>query len=382
MTVVMTWLALFSLTALVLLLPMLPALAEWRRPRDATSLHIDAQDALDPDLLARRFADRLAQALAEGADRLGDHALVRLPAGTAGHWPLGADEQARGQSHRVWSVAGSAQLPEGIGFQAEVAADADLHTAAGSSCRALLAGQHLWLAPRTQVLRWAHAPQVQVADDVVLQGRCTADAWLAVQGRARFHLLHAPQLQFGPPAAAAQPLPDTLPEPEAGLPIAWHPLTGRGVAQVPLQMPPGRRWQGDLVGLAAVQLGEGCHARGSLKARRTLVVGAGSRIDGNVIAEGAITLGEGCVVQGVVASETAVRLGRGCRIGEPGRPATVTAPRIEVASGVQVHGTVWAVEAGWAEGLAGPAQAMQTLPEAAAAGATTAPLAAAWKAAT
>jgi len=381
MTVVMTWLALFSLTAVVLLLPMLPALAEWRRPRDATPLHIDAQDALDPDLLARRFAQRLAQALREGADRLGDQALVRLPEVPPGAWPLNADERTRGHSDRVWSVAGSAQLPEGIAFHAEVAADTDLHTAAGRTCRALLAGQRLWLSPGTQVLRWAHAPQVQVADDAVLQGRCTADALLAVQGRASFQLLHAPQLQFGPPGAPAQPLPDTLPEPEAHLPIAWHPVTGRGVAQGPLQMPPGRRWQGDLVGLATVQLGEGCHARGSLKARRALVVGAGSRIDGNVIAEGAITLGEGCVVQGVVASETSVRLGRGCRIGAPGRPATVTAPRIDVAAGVQVHGTVWAVEAGWAEGLAGPVQALQTPAEATDALPPTAPLAAAWKAA-
>lgn len=352
MGVPMTWLALFSLTALVLLLPMLPALVEWRRPRDATPLHIDAEDALDPDLMARRFAQRLATALREGAVRLGEQALMRLP--TAAAWPLTADEQARAQSQRVWSVAGSAQLPGRMAWQAEVAADEDLHTAPGSSCRALLAGRRLAVATATRVLRWAHGHEVEVADDVVLHGRCTAETRLRLLGRARFQLLHAPQLQFGATQPAeALPLPTTLPAPEAALPIVWHPVTGRGVARRDLQMPPGRGWQGDLVSLGGLTLGEGCHAQGSLKARRMLVVGAGSRIQGHVIAEGPIMLGAGCRVQGVVASETAVHLGPGCRVGAPGRPATVTAPRIEVDDGVLVHGTVWAGEVGLATGLMG-----------------------------
>lgn len=356
MTVPMTWLALFSLTALVLLLPMLPALREWRRPRDATPLHIDAQDALDPDLLARRFADRLAQALREGADHLNDQPLVRLAeaaqtAGPAGHpWPLTADEQARGRSQRLWSAAGSVQLPAHIAFHAEVAADDDLRSAEGATYRALLAGRQLWLAEGSQVLRWAHGHDVVVAEGAAIHGRCTAQQRLTLLGQARFQLLHAPLLQFGAPLPPEPEVPAVLPQPDATLPIEWHAGAGRGVAHADLRMPPRHGWQGDLVGMGQVQLGEGCHARGSLKARRTLTAGAGTRIDGHVIAEGAIELGEGCLVQGVVASETAVRLGRGCRIGLPGRPATVTAPHIEVAEGVVVHGTVWAGEQGLALG--------------------------------
>ena len=47
-----------------------------------------------------------------------------------------------------------------------------------------------------------------------------------------------------------------------------------------------------------------------------------------------------------MVSETAVLLGAGCTVGAPGCPATVAAPRIEVAPGVVVHGTLWASESG------------------------------------
>ncbi|HMZ01888.1 MAG TPA: hypothetical protein PLU79_19740, partial [Burkholderiaceae bacterium] len=79
-------------------------------------------------------------------------------------------------------------------------------------------------------------------------------------------------------------------------------------------------------------------------------LGAGGCVDGSVIAQGEIVVGAGVHVPGSVASETAVVLGPGCQVGAPGRPATVCAPRIEVALGVVVHGTVWAGDSGDALG--------------------------------
>ena len=42
-------LLLIGLTLLVIVLPLLPALQEWRRPSDVTPLPIDEADALEPD---------------------------------------------------------------------------------------------------------------------------------------------------------------------------------------------------------------------------------------------------------------------------------------------------------------------------------------------
>jgi predicted acyltransferase (DUF342 family) len=77
-------------------------------------------------------------------------------------------------------------------------------------------------------------------------------------------------------------------------------------------------------------------------------VGEGCHISGTVVAEGTVYLAAGCTVLGSVLSETAIVLAPGCTIGAPGRLATLTAPQIQIASGVTVYGTVWAEEKGQA----------------------------------
>jgi len=74
------------------------------------------------------------------------------------------------------------------------------------------------------------------------------------------------------------------------------------------------------------------------------------RVEGSVVAQGEVVVGAGSAVGGSVVSETAVVLGPGCTIGTPERHATVCAPRIEIALGVVVHGTVWAGASGDAQG--------------------------------
>ena len=76
----------------------------------------------------------------------------------------------------------------------------------------------------------------------------------------------------------------------------------------------------------------------------------GVQVDGSVVAQGDVLVGAGSAVGGSVMSETAVVLGPGCTIGTPERHATVCAPRIEIALGVVVHGTVWAGASGDAVG--------------------------------
>jgi cytoskeletal protein CcmA (bactofilin family) len=93
-------------------------------------------------------------------------------------------------------------------------------------------------------------------------------------------------------------------------------------------------------------LGAGSQVGGSLKAHGHVAADDGCRIQGHVVAVGRIELGERCAVRGSLISETAIVLGPGCRIGAPEFPATVSAPRIDVAPGVVVHGTLWASKSG------------------------------------
>ena len=346
----MIWLLLFTLTGLAVLWPMLPAILEWARPTDVTPLQIDTLDTLDPPCLARSFALRLAAALAQGEKRLGRSEIAEGASNAT--WPLNASEQETATSRRVWHTRGDACLPPDVNFLAEVSAQGSLRTAAGRVYRALWAGGALELAPGSQVLRWAHGAQVDVGSACRLTGRVSADKSITVHSDTAFTLLHAPTVRFLP--AVTDEITETHQISWIGLPdaVKWDAAASRGTCDGVLDIDPHCAWRGDLVCRGALSLGPGCKVHGSLKTHADLRVGAGSSITGSVIAEGRITLGAGSRVRGSVVSETVIVLGKGCVIGAPGHPATVAAPRILVAPGVRVSGTLWAGENGNSDGMA------------------------------
>ncbi len=354
-------LLLLGLTAAVVLLPMLPALAEWRRPSDVVPLHIDTRDAQEPAYMAESFARQLAAALTQQRTRLGRSQLVPAPAD--GIWLRSAAERRNGASRHVFYADGSLVLPPDADLLGEVAATGDLRTAITRVYRALWAGGMLQLSPQTTVLRWAHGEHVRIAGGCRLGGRISAAQTMTVGHGVAFRLLHAPVLHFGEdglPAAAAR---------DAGLaglggtagnlglpePVQWNPAARRGVCAQSLQIEPGRAWRGDLVCQGDLLVGRGARVRGSIKTWGTLRLDVGGRVLGNLVAAGRLALGADCVVQGAVVSETEVLIGPGCVIGAPGALCTVTAPRISVAAGATVHGTLWATEKGESPEPAGAA---------------------------
>ena len=345
----MMWLLLFVLTALVVLLPMVPALVEWHWPSDVTPLFIDKDDALDPAYLARSFALSLATALALRQTHLGRSPITSLQ--PCKLWPFDARESAAATSHRVWDLHGDADLPAGMALLGEVAARGSLRAAPGGLYRALWVRNTLHLPAGCTILRWAHGTQIDVGPDCDLAGRTSADELITVAHGTRFVLLHAPVLRFAPSrlkraseAFAATTVPATGP----GLPeaVVWHAASARGRCEATLAIENGSTWSGDLVCAADLTLGPGCHVHGSLKAHGTLTLGAGCSVHGSVVSRGVITLEAGCMVRGSVVSETAVLLGEACVIGFQGLVSTVAAPHVEVAAGVVAHGTVWASQSG------------------------------------
>lgn len=343
----MMWLLLFGLTAAVILLPMVPAWMEWRRPSDVVPLFIDNDDAQDPPFLARSFESRLGTALAMGKTHLGRSPIMTFP--PCGAWPLNDSEHEAAISQRVWNVVGDAELPAGISFLAEVAAQSSLQSAAGGIYRALWAGLRLQLAPRSVVLRWAHAPQVTVGAGCQLAGRVTADNRIDIAAQTTFTLLHAPMVCFVVPQCArvapAMDMPLTL---RSGLPppVVWNEVACRGVCNESLKVGRHNAWRGDLIVAGDLWLGESCTVDGSLKSAGLLTLEARCKVSGSIVSVGLIQMAADCMAGGSVISETAIVLGPGCIIGTPERPCTVAAPRIEVASGVIVHGTLWAGEHG------------------------------------
>ena len=357
---------LFLLTALVVLLPMGPALIEWRWPSDVVPLPIDGRDALDPPFLAQSFATQLAQAMAAGQPRLGRSLIARAP--MQGELPLTERELKWLRSRRVWFAPGDLALPARMSFLGEVAVEGRLRTAPDAVYRGLRAGGQLVLAEHSTVLRWAHGAEVDVHSGCELAGRISADARINLLGPANFMLLHAPLLCFGTHPAQQDEAPPWTEFAGAhtawgnsaafaraqqagdcgGLlgPVVWNPVARRGTCDGPLQVAGGSHWRGDLVCQGDLALGPRCQASGSLKVHGDLALSAGCRIAGSLVVSGRIDLGMACVVLGSVVSEDEIVLGAGCIVGAPGLLATVSAPRIRVAPNVVVHGTIWALESG------------------------------------
>ncbi|APW37183.1 hypothetical protein RD110_08210 [Rhodoferax koreense] len=336
-----------GLTLAVVLLPMLPALSEWRRPRDIVPLPIDETDALDPTFMATRFSAMLKDAIRSCANRVGQSELMCLTQAAAVAWPLSPAERDTGASRRVWHVDGDASLPRRVSFLVEVAATGSLTTATGGVYRALWSDADLHLLGGASVLRWAHGRHVTVHAGSTLPGRITAAQALSLDEGVGFTLLHAPTIQFLPRTIGAEAVAgEILPMRDWPAGLAWDAQQRRGFSKASVVLPARRAWQGDLVAAGDMELGADCRVTGSLKAHGRLRLARGCRVSGSIFADGEIQLGHGCVVQGAAVSETAVDVGANCRIGDPQRWATVAAPVIRVSSGAVVHGTVWAGEKG------------------------------------
>lgn len=346
----MTWLTyvlLLVLLSLVVVAPLWPAWLEWRYPTDDKPLHIDQEDALDPPYLAKSFSHQLVSALANKSDRLGEYQLSMAP--PQGPWPLSAIERRIGRSRLLWYAAVHLTLPEQLRLLAPAAARGNLCTASDGIYHSLWAGRHMRLSEGSTVQRWAHGRVVEVLAGCVLQGRVTADECIHVSGECTFKLLHAPVIEFGSPPKSPSLVNAVVPY-RPGLPpqAKLDESTGRALCDESLRVEAYRSWAADLVCRGNLDLGQGCVVNGSIKAHGMLVLAAGCQVSGNLVAGRAIHLGAGSTVLGSVVSETLIVLSAGCVVGSPERPATVSAPLLEIAQGVTIHGTVWAGKIGGA----------------------------------
>ena len=270
----------------VLLLPYLPALAEWLRRTDAGAMPI-------------------AESYRETE--------VDLPS------PVGTD---------VVAADG-----------ARVATIASLRTSAGAAVEAVAAGDDLLLGPGSVVAEHAHAgAHLRVGPGCELLGSASSDGAAAVSSGTRFERLHAPALLLG---ARHAPRPRPLTRSRFS-PAERRDASGRYVVEGDLDIPAGATVGGTLVVSGTVRLGEGAHVDGDVRVGRDLVLGPDASVSGHAFAERAIALGLCAAVDGTAVARRRLTLGPHARVGCHDRPATATADVIDAAPGALVHGTLWA----------------------------------------
>jgi predicted acyltransferase (DUF342 family) len=105
-------------------------------------------------------------------------------------------------------------------------------------------------------------------------------------------------------------------------------------------------FQGHIVATGRVAIGDSVLVLGSVKARKEVEIGSGTLVEGTVVCRGRMSIAQRCYIKGPVLSEQEIVIGADTQVGTPASPTTVSAPRIRIAPGARVYGSIWARETG------------------------------------
>lgn len=346
------FLALLAVTLAWFLLPLLPALREVLRPTDVEPLQVVDRSAGYVAYFARNFRSYLEKQIAAipGEAQAGDF-LGKLPDGTQfirvrkSAEALVHEADAATTENRLVVLDTPLTLPGNELFLMEVYARATLIGGPNAVYRAIYAEKDLGLGEASKVLRWAHAcGTLGVSGQSVLRGRITSDKRVVLGHSVVFERIGAPVISVTrenepPPPPPASPKEFRLPE--GSRRVGDHMrVTGD------LDIPEGVRFMSSLVVSGTLRIGMGTIVEGSVKAHRDVELADEAQVRGAVVARRRVMVGNAAWIGGPVIAEERIRLGRDTVVGGPDRPATVSAPEVELGSGATVYGQISATVGG------------------------------------
>lgn len=353
------WLAAFlAVTAIVFMLPLLPALVEWRRRADAAPLTVvRAHDGQITHFAAtfRRFLEANLPPLDDDPAHV--HAVRDIALNDGGSCQVvGGDgvprlddaELAAGATRTMVVGRAPLSLPDGVLFETEMYAAQGIAGGSRNALRALLSDGDVLLGDGIGIIRWAHAAgRFACGPGSRLAGRVSSDTAIHLQRDTTFGRMRAPVILFGDdgdgdggPAGVRPAHADaraTLARPADLLDDGC----GRWLVGGALDIAGATAHRGDLVVRGALTVGRGSRIDGGCKGQGWVDVGADAVIAGAVVSTGRLHIGAGARIAGPVVAEGTVVIDAGSVIGSPSAPTTVTADRVRVAEGAVIHGSVW-----------------------------------------
>lgn len=377
----LAWLALLiAANAALLLLPMVPALREWRGTAPKP-LYIPEDDEAGIEYFAASFRQRLAAdwgndaffqppppapAQTDGLLAMPDASKMRLvvPAAHVDQYRIARPGtpveglNASGRALEPVLVGDAIEMAEGKDYLGDIYARSSLHSGGRNLIRSVLCDGDVALGPGSGILRWAHARNLRIGDGSRVPGRISALSSIELGTGCRFERIKAPIIDMGPRRTwpptidvdrnadsplAAEAMHDS-PAELAGM--HWRGDTARWTSDGDIDLPEGSALDGDLIVRGNITLGPACTIHGSIKSYRDVVIGAGSVIEGSCFARGKLTLGNGSRVFGQLSSITAIACEDGCMVGRPGQPASTIAPTITIIGACRFHGSLWARNTG------------------------------------
>lgn len=337
-------------------LPLIPAIRELMRPRDAGPLDAVGRDSGDLTFFADSFRQFVTSgghgAAPTGAALPDGRTITRLaaPAVRAGDSAAPTAPTAVAVMDRTCGLVvaeNGSELPAESDCPVEMYGAGDFTIGAGATVRAAMAEGQLTIAPHASVVRWVHGERaLAVGDDVQLLGRATSRGPVALGRGVQFDRILAPYIVVGEATIAPSTLSRSAwelddPRPSFHLARAAAVLASQHwLVDENLVIPAGHIFRGSLVVRGSLRIGAGSEIRGSVKAYRTLTLEPGAVITGTAASRGDIELGEEARVFGPVIGEGRVTLFPRARVGLPTMPASISTERIELHEGAEVFGSL------------------------------------------
>ncbi|CAG0961204.1 hypothetical protein ANAEL_00640 [Anaerolineales bacterium] len=343
------FLVFLAVTILWFFLPLIPALREFIAPTDIAPLTVVSRESSDIAFFANNFRNYLLPQIEKfNFTLLQNSEPAMLPDGTPFVRVQGA-EQLPFQQHQSMNmvdylvIAGDeTMLPNSMTLLREVYGVGSLR--GGDDCvyRAILVEGDLELRRRCVILRWVHSVGgLDAQEGTILHGRASSDQALHLAPGVTFEWIAAPVISV---VSAKEYATETSVEKVQRSPIDLGDMVAMSDntyrTDGDFAVPEKSLVTGHLVVTGGLVIGPGAHIRGNLKAHETVTLGDGCRIDGSIVARSTVFIGKNCIIGGPLISEKEITVGHGSAIGTQEKPATVSAPRVSLHSGVTVSGMV------------------------------------------
>ena len=337
MSSILAPLALTASTGALLALPLAPALRELKSKRDAVPLDTRKDDGRIANFAAslRSHCNKL-QVLLFPNGYPEENSL--LPAGKSRVFVVVRQFPIPSHIHDFVLCLNPIQLPDEFHSTGDFYSFNSVETGQGNVFRALMSESDLQLGTNSKILRWTHAESALTAsENCAIFGRASANRSITLSNGCTFERIHAPVI-YTTSDASHLPLRS---ESDAFSKLARSGI-GRMRVHGSAHLSAGQQHRGDLVSTRGLQMDEGSSVLGSVKANGEVHLEESSTVDGSLVSTKTIHIGSGSFVKGPVISEHEIRIGTGVQIGIPGTATTVSAPKIYLAPGSALHGTVWA----------------------------------------
>lgn len=337
---------LFAFICLTLLvLPFVPAFAEWLRPTDVAPLPISPNYANDIDYFARRLRADVAAKQGTGASTgYEDFAYVT------------SQTSEEDWQHLTKRLISTQDIDSGWSIKTvqPLYVEGDITTPNGSTFNALYAAGSINLGQHSEVLDWAHAGRsIFLGMGCVALRRLSAGDKIELGVETWFERMYAPTIVFGQESFQYASSTKNLVS-NTSQAVGYLKDIPNAIAQTPsvflvrgdCTLPADTHFSGSLIVTGLLTIGAFTTIQGNLKARGGVRVGHGARIEGAIVCEKRIDLWHGVEVWGPVVSERQIMVGSQAVIGLLHAPTTLCANVIIMTSGSKTHGAVWAGELG------------------------------------